>query len=53
MARLLNNLTIETAGTEEDAAEDLEAALWMEVKEYGRSKGKEGGDGNPRSLGAL
>ena len=31
MAAGLNNLTIETAGTEEEAAEDIVAALEMEV----------------------
>ena len=31
----MNNLTIETAGTEEDAAEGLEVALEMEVEERG------------------
>ena len=32
MARLLNNVNIETVGTEEEAAEGLAAALEMEVK---------------------
>ena len=49
----LNNLTIETAGTEEEATEGLEVALGMEVEEVGGSEGKEGGDGNPRALGSL
>ena len=31
----MNNLTIETAGTEEEAAESLEASLDMEVEERG------------------
>ena len=31
----MNNLTIETAGTEEEASEGLEAALEMEVEERG------------------
>ena len=51
--RLLNNLTIETAGTEEEAAEHLDAALGMEVEETGESEGEEGGDGTQRALGAL
>ena len=37
----------------EEAAEGLEAALGVEVEEDGGSKGKEGGDGTPRALGAL
>ena len=32
VAGLLNNLTIETAGTEEEATGGLEAALGMEVE---------------------
>ena len=52
MARL-NNLTIETAGTEEEAAEGLEAALGMEVEEDGGSDGEEGSKGASRALGAL
>ena len=40
---LLHNLTIETAGTEEEAADQLEAALEIEVK--GEGGGEEGGDG--------
>ena len=39
---LLHNLRIETAGTEEEAADQLEDALVMEVKEKGERK--EGGD---------
>ena len=35
MAGLLNNLITETAGTEEEAAEHLEAALGMEAEETG------------------
>ena len=50
---LLNNLTIETAGTEEEAAELIEEALGMEVKETGEGEGKEGGEGASRELGAL
>ena len=48
----MNNLTIETAGTEEEAAEGLEAALEMEVEERG-SEGEEGGGGTQRALEAL
>ena len=40
---LLHNLRIETAGTEEKAADQLEDALEMEVEDKG--EGKEGGDG--------
>ena len=39
MAGLLNNLNIETGGNEEEAAEGLEAALGMEVKEDGECGG--------------
>ena len=49
----LNNLTIETAGTKEQAADGLEDALGMEVEEVEGSEGEEGGGGTPRSLGAL
>ena len=48
----MNNLTIETAGTEEEAAEGLEVALEMEVEERG-SEGEEGGGGTQRALEAL
>ena len=48
---LLNNLTIETAGTDKEVTEQLEAALGMEVEETG--KGKEGSEGTPRALGDL
>ena len=51
MDTLLNNLTIETAGTKEEAAEQLEEALEMEVEETG--EGEEGGEGTQRALGAL
>ena len=37
---LLTNLDIETAVTEEDAADDLEATLGMEVEDDRYSKGK-------------
>ena len=40
VAVLLNNLNIETAITEEEAAEGLEAALWMEVEEDSDSEGE-------------
>ena len=52
---LLNNITIETAGTEEEVAELLEEALGMEVEEIGEgeSEGKEEGKGASRLLGAL
>ena len=52
---LLNNLTIETAGMEEDSEEGLEAALGMEVARDGKEEGEgeEWGDGAPRALGAL
>ena len=53
VARLPNNLTIKTAGTEEEAAEHLEAALGMEVEENGGKGDEEGGDGTQRELGAL
>ena len=36
----INNLRIETAGTEEEAAEHLEAALGMEVESDGGSEGR-------------
>ena len=50
MAGLFNNLTIETAGTEEEAAEILEEELGMESEET--DEGEEGGDETLRSLGA-
>ena len=50
MARLLHNLNIETAGTEEEAAEGLSEALRMEVKEDAGIKGEEGGVGTLRVL---
>ena len=49
----LNNLRIETAGTEEEAADGLMAALGMEVEEDRDSEGKEGGDGTQGALGDL
>ena len=53
MAGLLNNLSIETAGTEEEAAEGLKAALAMEVEGDRGSEGEEEGGGTQRSLEAL
>ena len=41
MAGLLNNLTIQTAGTEEEVEEQLEAALGIKLEETG--EGEEGG----------
>ena len=53
MAGLIGNLTIETAGTEEEAEEGLAAALDMEVEGDRDSEGDEGGGGTKRSLEAL
>ena len=58
IAASLHNVTIETAGTEEEVAEGLEDAMGistqeMEVKGYRVSKGEDEGDWNQRSLGAL
>ena len=55
MASALVTLTIETAGTEDEAAESLEAALEMEVEvtRGDRVEGEEGGDGTQRALGDL
>ena len=47
MAGLLNNLTTETAGTEEEAAEGLGAALEIEMEE------NRGGRGRGRGRGGL
>ena len=41
----LDNLTIETVGTGEEAAEGLDAALEMEVDEYSGNKGEDEGGG--------
>ena len=49
----LNNLNIETVGTEEEAAEGLAAALEIEVVEDEGSKGEYGGGGTQRALEAL
>ena len=48
----INNLTIETAGTEEEAAEVLEDTLDMELEER-CGEGEEGGGGTKRALEAL
>ena len=53
LAVLLNNLTIETAGTAEEATEHLEAALGMEVEAGGGREGEEWDDGTVRALGDL
>ena len=50
---LLNNLNIETAGTEEEAAERLAEALRMEVEEEGASEGEDEGGGTLHALRAL
>ena len=53
---VLDNLQIETAGTGEEAAEGLEAAMAtqeMEVEGDGGSEGEEGGGGTQRALEAL
>ena len=42
---------METEGTEEEVAEILEEALWMEVEE--EAEEKEVGYGNIRALGAI
>ena len=51
----MGNLIIETAGTEEKAAEGLEAALGMEIEEVGviNFEGEEEGGRTQRALGAL
>ena len=53
VAGLLDNLTIETAGTEEEAAVGIEAALAMEVEGDRESEGDEDGGGTQRALGDL
>ena len=50
---LLSNLIIETAGTQEEAAEGLAEALQMEGVEAEESEGKEGGGGTLRALEYL
>ena len=51
----LNNIRIETVGTEEEAAEGLAASLVIEAEEDRGGKGEEGGGGGgtQRALGAL
>ena len=49
----LNNLTIETAETQEEGEEGVEDALEMEVEEDRGSEGEEEGGGTQRALGAL
>ena len=55
MAVGLNNLSIETAGTEEEAEERLGDLLELKVKRYGEGEGegKEGGMGTQGALGDL
>ena len=50
---VINNLTIETAGTEEEAAEQMMSALEMEMEEDRGIEVKEVGDETQRALGAL
>ena len=50
---LMSNLIIETAGTEEEAAKGLAAALGMEVKVDRESEGEEGGGGPQQALEPL
>ena len=49
----LDNLRIETAVTEEEAEEGLEAALGMEIEVDRGSEGEEEGGGTQRALEAL
>ena len=49
----LTNLTIETAGTDDEAEEEPSVALEMEVEEEEGSEGEEGGGGTQRALEAL
>ena len=51
----LESLSIKTKGTEEEAAEGLEAALEMETEEgrEGEGEGEEGSDGTQRALVSL
>ena len=53
MAGLMNNLTTETTGTEEEAAEELSSALGIEVEADRGSKGEDEEGGTQRALGAL
>ena len=48
----LNNLRIETAVTEEETEEGLEAALGMEVEGDRGSEGKEEGGGGSKGTGS-
>ena len=49
----INNLTIETVGTEEDTEEQLTASLEMDVEEDRGGEDDNEGGGTQRSLGAL
>ena len=51
----MGNLSIETAGTEEEAAERLEAALGMEINKDGEGEceGEKWGEATQRTLGDL
>ena len=53
MAVLLHNLNIETAGTEEEAAEGLAAAFGIEVEEDRKSEGEDEVGGTQRALESL
>ena len=46
-------LSIEMAGTEEEAEERFDTVLKMEVEVEENGEVEEGGDGNQRALGAL
>ena len=48
--KAINNLSIETAGTEEEATEGLAAALRMEVEEDKDIEGEDEGGGTQRAL---
>ena len=53
VAGLLNNLNIETAVTEEEAADGLEATLGMEVEENRDREVEEVVEGTQQTLGSL
>ena len=53
MSARLNNLNIETDGTEEEAVERLVATLEMEVEEDRGSEGMDEGGADQRALVAL
>ena len=53
VAEVMGNLIIETARTEEEAAEGLVSALGMEIEEDMGGEGEEGGKDTQRALGAL